>query len=76
MRKPDNKLVKTMMMGALAMMMLCSYKVSATETLIIKCTSNKGAVVYQDHCCPDDQIMELLRVATNSVTTNQVTDGN
>ncbi|HSX21132.1 MAG TPA: hypothetical protein VLG38_08445 [Gammaproteobacteria bacterium] len=75
MRKPDNKLVKTMMLGTLAFIMMCSCKVYAKETVIVKCTRPaierragqpaKAAVSYQDFACADNEIMEVLKVETH-----------
>lgn len=66
MRRRNNKLLKTLMLGSMAfVMMACSYKASATEQLIYKCVDPKGQVAFQDFACNDKQKLELLKLEIN-----------
>lgn len=64
-RKQNQKLYKTMMLSALAFMMLCSFRVSATEIPVYKCINQKGSIVFQDKACSDAEAMQRLTLEIN-----------
>lgn len=66
MRKPNKKLMNTMMLGTLAfMLMLGSFRVSAAELQVYKCTHKPSKVIFQDFACSDGQVMEVLQIRFN-----------
>ncbi len=64
-RKQNQKLYKTMMLSALAFMMLCSFRVSAHEIPVYKCINQNGKVVFQDKACSDNDAMQRLTLDIN-----------
>jgi hypothetical protein len=61
------------MLGAMAFfMMASSYRASATETLVYKCSNAKGQISYQDFACKDNQKLELLKLEINQSADTQV----
>lgn len=63
--RKNSKLFKAMMLSALAMLMMSAQRASAMESIIYKCTNPKGAVVFQDFACADNQLMDLINVEIN-----------
>src|ERR1700722_2263659 len=64
-QKKNSKLFKAMMLSAMAMLIMCAHRASATESEIYKCMNPKGGIVYQDFACADDLLMEKLKIETN-----------
>lgn len=66
MRRKNTKMLKALMLSAMAFFMLASaHKASAAEQLIYKCTNPKGQISFQDFACKDNQKLESLKIEIN-----------
>jgi len=54
-----------MILGVIAIFMVSSYNVQASEINIYKCVTPSGRVVFQDSVCVANDVLDMHRVAIN-----------
>lgn len=54
-----------MILGVIAIFMICSHNVQASEVNIYKCIRPSGRVVFQDSACAANDVLEMHRVEIN-----------
>jgi hypothetical protein len=54
-----------MILGVIAIFMVSSYNVQASEINIYKCVRPNGRVIFQDSACAATDVMEMHRVEIN-----------
>jgi hypothetical protein len=54
-----------MILGVIAIFMVSSYSVQASEINIYKCVHPSGRVVFQDSACALNDVLEMHRVEIN-----------
>ena len=54
-----------MILGVIAIFMVCSYNVQASEINIYKCVSPNGRVSFQDSVCASNDVLDMHRVEIN-----------
>jgi len=54
-----------MILGVIAIFLVSSYNVHASEVNIYKCVHTNGRVVFQDFACTADEVLEMHKVEIN-----------
>lgn len=65
MRRRNHKFCSTMILGAMAIFLVSSYNVHASEVNIYKCVQPSGRVVFQDSECAANETLEMHKVDIN-----------
>lgn len=54
-----------MILGVIAIFMVCSYSVQASEVNVYKCVTPSGRVVFQDSACVINDVLDMHLVEIN-----------